>query len=134
MCNDAMFKAVFRSIEARKIVVSILSKLTGIEEERLSKADFQGGELVKRKITEKKKESDIIVKVTDREKIIVEINGSGTNREIFKKNSEYAFSIIVETTTSSSKYANIILINIDNFNRYKSKRPILTYKLRDNVR
>ena len=55
MCNDAMFNAVFRSIEARKIVVSILSKLTGIEEERLNKADFQGGELVKRKITEKKK-------------------------------------------------------------------------------
>ena len=60
----------------------------------------------------------------------MEINGS-TNPNIFEKNSEYAFSIIVESTKSNKKYSKIILINIDNFNKFNTKEPLLHFKLKD---
>ena len=33
MLNDAMFKSLFRSIEARKMVSNFLSEITGIDKE-----------------------------------------------------------------------------------------------------
>ena len=36
MCNDAMFKSVFRSKEAREVVINFLNAVTGIEKEKLS--------------------------------------------------------------------------------------------------
>ena len=132
MCNDHMFKSVFRSIEAREVVIDFLNAVTGIEKEKLRRAKFEGGEIVKSKITEKAKTSDVLVTVNDEEKLIVEINGS-RNPNIFEKNSEYAFSIIVETTKSNKKYSKVILINIDDFNKFKTDKPILHFKIRDEL-
>ena len=130
MCNDQMFKAVFRSIEARSIVISFLSKVTGIKESILKNATFNGGEIVKSNINEKKKESDIIITITDDRKLIIEMNRS-LSSNMFEKNSQYAFSIINELTSSSKRYQQVILINIDNFNKFKTKEAILTFKIRD---
>ena len=130
-CNDYFFKSVFRSIEARNVVIRFLSAITGISKERLRKATFNGGEIVKSKITEKGKTSDVIVELNREEKIVVEMNGCSSNPDIFRKNSEYAFSIIVESTRPNNKYSKIILINIDNFNKFNTRKPILNFKLRD---
>jgi len=130
MCNDAMFKSVFRSIEARGVVVNFLSAITGIRKEILETAEFIGGDIVKSNIKEKTKISDVIVKLDDNNKIIVEMNGS-YDKNIFNKNTEYAFSIQTESTYNNKKYNKTILVNIDNFNEYKTDKPILHFKLRD---
>ena len=130
MCNDRLFKSIFRSIEARKVVINFLSAITGIEKERLEKAEIHGGDIAKTKVTEKAKASDVMVKLNEQEKIIVEINDYYNSNQ-FEKNTEYAFSVIVESTKSKKKYSKIILINIDNFNKFKTKKPILHFKLRD---
>ena len=51
---------------------------------------------------------------------------------MFEKNTEYVFSKIVETTPSKvKKYPRIILINIDNFNKFNTEEPILEFKIQD---
>ena len=131
MLNDAMFKALFRSIEAREMVSNFLSELTGIDKEILMNADYQGGELVKKKLDEKGKTSDIIIKIDRNNKIILEMNQYPTDY-IFEKNVSYVFSIASETIMSGSKnYPNVIMISFDNFNKYKTDKPILEFKLRD---
>ena len=131
MLNDAMFKALFRSIEARDMVSSFLSSITGIDKELLLKADYQGGELPKKNINEKGKTSDIIIKIEDNHKIVLEMNRF-YNDKIFEKNISYAFSIASEAIpVGSKKYPVVILINIDNFNAFKTKEGILSFKLRD---
>lgn len=96
LINDAMFKALFRSVEARKVVSEVISVLTGIDKDILMKADYQGGEIPKKNIKEKGKVSDVIIKIDNNNKIIVEMNQSYTNN-IFNKNTSYAFSICSET-------------------------------------
>ena len=130
MTNDALFKSVFRSINARGVVIDFLSAITGIEKERLEKAKISGGELTKTKTTEKSKTSDIMVELSFEERIIVEINGSYDKNQ-FTKNTEYAFSVKVETTKSKKKYSKVFLINIDNYNKFNTKEPLLHFKLRD---
>ena len=53
MLNDAMFKSVIRSEEARPLVNKFLHFLTNIEMEKLERATFMGGEIPK-KISKKK--------------------------------------------------------------------------------
>ena len=130
MCNDAMFKSVFRSIEARNVVIDFISAITKIDKEILKDAEFVGGDIVKSNIKEKTKISDVIIKLDDNNKIIVEMNGS-YDKNIFNKNTEYAFSIQTESTLNNKRYNKTILINIDNFNKYKTDKPILHFKLRD---
>jgi hypothetical protein len=134
MLNDSMFKALFRSIEARGMVANFLSGITGIPVKDLLNADYEGGELPKRNIKEKTKVSDIIVKIENNGKIILECNQYKTD-VLFEKNSGYAFSILSETIPiglkSSEEYPYIILVNIDNFNYFKTERPVLHFKLRD---
>lgn len=131
MLNDAMFKALFRSMEARDMVASFLSSITGIEKEILKNADYQGGELPKKKIKEKGKTSDIIVKIEDNHRIILEMNQYRGDK-IFEKNMSYAFSIASETVLAGTKkYPAVILINIDNFNAFGTKEGILNFKIRD---
>ncbi len=131
MLNDAMFKAVFRSVEARKMVATFLSRITGIEESILEKAEYQGGELVKNNIKEKGKVSDIIVKIQDDNKIILEMNQFVSNY-IFEKNMSYAFTMFAETIPLRAKrYPYVYLINLDNFNKFKTKEGILHFKIRD---
>ena len=131
MLNDALFKAWFRSEEARGVVSSFLSELTGIEKEKFLNASYIGGELPKEKITEKGKVSDVIVKLDDYNRIIVEMNQTDTH-SIFEKNSGYAFSLLSQLTKRGRRNrGRVILVNIDGFNRFKTKKAILNFKLRD---
>ena len=128
--NDAFFKSVFRSIEARGVVADFLNAVTGIPKDKLMNADYVGGEHAKTKLIEKTKTSDVIVKLSEEEKIVVEMNKRYKDNQ-FTKNTEYAFTVKVESTKSSKKYSKIFLINIDNYNFFNTKEPLLHFKLRD---
>ena len=131
MLNDALFKALFRSEEAREMVVQFLSELTGMNREVLRVADYQSGELPKKKLSEKGKTADMIIKIENNNRIILEMN-QYPSKSIFEKNTSYAFSIASETILKNSKkYPKVILINFDNFNRFETKEGILNFKLRD---
>ena len=69
--NDACFKSLFRSVEARGMFARFLSAVTGIDKELLMKAEYTGGELLKSNLTERGKIADIIVKVASSKQIIV---------------------------------------------------------------
>lgn len=112
------------------IVAGFISAITGIQEEVLKTASYDGGEIVKSNVKEKAKTSDVIVKLDDNNRIIVEMNGS-YDRNIFNKNTGYAFSLINKSTNSNKRYSKVILINIDNFNIFNTKKCILHFKLRD---
>ena len=85
MLNDAIFKSLFRSSEAREMVSDFLNEILGIDKQLIMKAEFQGGELTKKVLTEKGKASDIIIKIEDNNKIILEMN-QFDNDNIFRKN------------------------------------------------
>ena len=129
--KDSMFKAVFRSEEAREMVSVCLSKLTGIDVKQIRNAEYQGGELSKKIMSEKGKNSDLIIKIKNDNRIILEMNRQHT-KHLFEKNTSYAFSIASEMIKSGSEeYPNVILINFDNFNTFRTQRGILNFKLRD---
>ena len=131
MLNDALFKSLFRSIDAREAVAICLNEITGIDKELLMKAEFQGGELTKKILTEKGKTSDIIIKVEDDNKILLEMN-QWESDDIFKKNVDYVFTVASESTRAGrKKYPRVIMISFDNFNKFKIDKPILHFKLRD---
>ena len=131
MLNDALFKALFRSVEAREMVVDFLSELIGIKKEVLKQADYQGGEIPKKIMTERNKTADMIIKIEDSNRIILEMN-QYLSQKMYERNTSYAFSVASETIISGSKkYPKVILVNFDNFNYYKTERGILNFKLRD---
>lgn len=74
LLNDYAFKSLFKSIEAREMVASFLSAITGIEKWLLMEADYQGGELPKKNASEKAKTSDIIVKIKKDNQLVLEMN------------------------------------------------------------
>ena len=134
--NDYLFKALFRSIEAREMVALFLSKITGLDEEVLLNADYIGGEIPKKKQKEKAKTSDVIVKITDDCRIILECNSS-KNSNLFRKNTSYAFANYIEYSkigknTSTSIYPDIYLVNIDMFTHFKTKEPISLFTISNN--
>ena len=129
MLNDAMFKSIIRSKEARPLVNSFLHSLTHIEKEKLAKATYISGEIAKRHIKEKGKISDVIITVENC-KIILEMNQTDT-LDIFDKNTSYAFALSRISSHVSEKRKKVILINFDGFNRFKTDDPILTFKLQD---
>ena len=43
LLNDAMFKALFRSEEARDIIANVISILLGIDKEKLIYAEYNSG-------------------------------------------------------------------------------------------
>jgi predicted transposase/invertase (TIGR01784 family) len=131
LLNDAMFKALFRSVEAREMVSKFLNAITGIPVNDLMNASYQGGELPKKNIKEKGKTSDIIIRIENDKHIILECNQHYSDN-IFKKNTSYLFSIASEKIKINEKiYPQVILVNIDNFNIYETKKPILHFMLRD---
>jgi len=108
-----------------------LSAITGIDKEALLNAEYTGGDIIKSKLTERGKIADIIVKVDSARQIVVEMNkfDPGNN---FEKNASYAFSLFNENTKIGKRmWLKIILINIDNFNRFGTDLPILDFKIRD---
>ncbi len=130
MCNDYMFKSEFRSIEARKVFVRFLNEVTGIDINILMNADFQSGELTKTNKYEKGKVSDCIIKISNNKKLIIEMNNFKT-KYISKKATSYSYGIITESTGTNNNYPDILLICIDNFNAYNTKKDILTFMARD---
>ena len=132
LMNDQLFKAFFRSIEARKMIASFLSSVTGIEKEKLIDAQYIGGELPKRKEYEKGKSSDVIVLIDDHNRVVVEMNQYDSDNQT-EKNTTYLFSNILEANRirDKKKYPKVILINLDAFNRYYTNVPILIFKIRD---
>lgn len=132
LMNDAMFKAFRCHENNRELVVDFLSSVTNIPKEVLLKGKFLGGmEILKRNINNKRQIMDMNVLLDDKRRIIVEMNQySKTN--IFNKNTSYAFSIIIESTSiKMKKYPKTLLINIDAFNHFKTKKPVLKFKIRD---
>ena len=131
MLNDALFKALFRSVEARSMVVDFLSELIGLEKEVLEQADYQAGELPKKILEERNKTADVIINIEDSNRIILEMNQQ-LSQNMIERNTSYAFSIASETVKSGSKkYPSVVLINFDNFNYYEAEEGILSFKIRD---
>lgn len=94
-------------------------------------AKYVGGEIPKKRITEKGKDSDVLVLIDNNRRIIVEMNYSKSNY-LFDKNASYAFSNILELTKPNMKiYPKVLIINIDANNEFKTEKPILTFKIRD---
>ena len=132
MYNDKLFKAFFTSIEARGMVSSFLSAITHLPKEKFLNATYVGGEEPPTKNKEEKvKKTDIIVKVDSNNRIIVEMN-QNDNTNIMDKNVRYAFSLIDRTTKEGENInSNVLLLNIDNFNKYHTDKPILEFRLRN---
>ena len=136
--NDAVAKAFLRSKEARMIVASFLSEVTGIDKSVLMNATYTGGEISKRRNYEKNKESDVMILIDELNRIIIEVNQFNTEN-LYRKNTEYAMASILEMTKRKSKrdgkgniqYPKVILVSLDNFNSFHTKRPILTFLPRD---
>ena len=129
MLNDAMFKSVIRSKEARPIVNNFLHFLTNIQMDKLETATYMGGEITKSHVNEKGKISDVIIKIENC-KIILEMNQTDT-KDIFDKNVSYAFALAKTSTHMNEERKRVILINFDGFNRFKTKKPILVFQLQD---
>ena len=130
--NDAVAKAFLRSKEARMIVASFLSEVTGIDKSVLMNATYTGGEIPKRRSYEKNKESDVMILIDELNRIIIEVNQFNTEN-LYRKNTEYAMASILEMTKRKSniQYPKVILVSLDNFNSFHTKRPILTFLPRD---
>ena len=115
------------------VIENVISIILGIDKEKLVYADYQAGELVKNKLFEKGQTCDIIIKIDDGNKIILEMNQIDT-KTIFYKNTTYSFTIINESIMRRGKdyiYPSVILINFDAFNRFKTNKGILEFKIRD---
>lgn len=131
LLNDAMFKSLFRSESAREIVVNFLSGITNIPKGKLERAQYIGGEIPKSIISEKGKVADVIVKISEMNQIIVEMNQYESDH-IFEKNIGYVFGIINEGIASKKNIKKeTILINIDGFNKFQVKDVINEFKIRD---
>ena len=129
MLNDAMFKSVIRSKEARPVVNNFLHFLTHIQMDKLETATYMGGEITKSHMDEKGKISDVIIKIENC-KIILEMNQTDT-KDIFDKNVSYAFALAKTSTHMNEERKRVILINFDGFNRFKTDEPILVFRLQD---
>lgn len=132
LMNDALFKAFMCHEKNRGLVIDFLHSITGVEKEILEKGTFIGGEEIrKRKVGMKKQMTDVSILYEDKKRIIVEMN-QYVSKNIFEKNTSYAFSVIIEGNHKNmERYPKVIIVNIDNFNRYKTEKPILRFKIRD---
>ena len=131
--NDVLFKALMCHERNRTLVVDVLHALTGIKKESLYHATYIGGEeILKSNLKEKKQATDLTIRINDKNRIIVEMNQFKYVKNLYEKNTTYAFSLSVKTTPKNvQEYPRIILINIDNFNRFNTKNAIIRFKLRD---
>ncbi len=131
--NDALFKVIMTSKQTRAFAVEIVHALTGFDKDLLRKATYIGGEEINKKhLQEKRQATDVTITLNNEQKIIVEMNQCDTGT-IFEKNALYLMSRIVENTKSgkNSVYPKYILINIDNFNKFETKEPIVIFQVRD---
>ena len=126
LMNDALAKSIIRSKEAREEVIGFLSGITHIPERKFKNALFVGGEIPKNNKQEKGKISDVMCILKD-VIIIIEINDS-YYQNLFPKNSLYSYATLVSSTSVNTEvYKKVILVNIDSFNHFKVKEPVLTF-------
>ena len=118
--NDVMFKSLMTNPNCREMVSNVISELTGIDKGLLLKASY---------IVET---TNVTVTINEKQKIILAMNQYKTDN-IFEKNTMYLMNLIVENIKSGKDkvYPEFILINIDNFNYYKTDKPILVFQARD---
>ena len=126
LMNDALAKSIIRSKEAREEVIGFLSGITHIPKRKFKNALFVGGEIPKNNKQEKGKISDVMCILKD-VIIIIEINDS-YYQNLFPKNSLYSYATLVSATSVNAKvYKKVILVNIDSFNHFKVKEPVIPF-------
>ena len=126
LMNDALAKSILRSEEARSEVIVFLSGVTHIPKRKFKNALFVGGEIPKNHKNEKGKISDVMCILKDII-IIIEINDS-YYQNLFRKNALYSYATLVSAIPVNTEvYKKVILVNIDSFNHFKVKEPILTF-------
>lgn len=129
LMNDALAKSIIRSKEARDPVIKFLSGITHIPKVKFKHALFVGGEIPKNNKGEKGKVSDIMC-ILSNTIIIIEINDN-YYQNLFCKNALYAYATLVSSIpVNAEEYKKVILVNIDSFNHFKAKEPILTFTTR----
>ena len=126
LMNDALAKSIIRSKEAREEVIGFLSGITHIPKRKFKNALFVGGEIPKNNKQEKGKISDVMCILKD-VIIIIEIIDS-YYQNLFPKNSLYSYATLVSATSVNAKvYKKVILVNIDSFNHFKVKEPVIPF-------
>ena len=71
------------------------------------------------------------ISVENKNKIIIEANRQYSTN-LFEKNASYVFkNSYMESNIGQNEYQSIFIVNVDNFNHYHTKRPILTFKPTD---
>ena len=129
LMNDALAKSILRSKEAGGPVIKFLSGITHISKRKFKDALFVCGEITKNHKKEKGKVSDVMCILRDTI-IIIEVNDS-YYQNLFRKNSLYAYATLVSSIpVNAEEYKKVILVNIDSFNHFKVKEPILTFTTR----
>ena len=132
--NDSLFKALFVAKKSRKMVAAVLNRITGIDEDKILKANFIiGNEFSKKQKDEKKKISDILIEVDDTTIILVEIN-KFYYKTLFEKNESYAFELYSRRThIRAKKYPDVHLVNINSFTRFKVNQPVVRMMIQDKI-
>jgi len=130
--NDSLFKTIFLDKRCRRMVAAVLSRITGIDEEKILKANFIGGlEFPKNHRLEKKRISDIVIEVDENTVILVKAN-KFYYKTLFLKNESYAFSTFIRCTHIKDViYSNVHLVNINSFSHLKSDSPLVDMLIQD---
>ena len=129
--NDAAFKSLIRAEETRDIVIGVLSDITPVKESELKNALFLGGEVPKEILKEKGMVSDVLVRVNDKNRIIIEANRQ-YSKNLFDKNASYAFkNSYMESNVWKSEYHPVSLVSVDKENVFHTDKPILVFQIQD---
>ena len=129
--NDAAFKSLIRAEETRNIVIDVLSDITPVLENELKNALFLGGEVPKEILKEKGMVSDVLVRVNDKNRIIIEANRQ-YSKNLFDKNASYAFkNSYMESNAWKSEYHPVSLVSVDKENVFHTDKPILVFQIQD---
>ncbi len=129
--NDAAFKSLIRAEETRDIVIGVLSDITPVLENELKNALFLGGEVPKEILKEKGMVSDVLVRVNDKNRIIIEANRQ-YSKNLFDKNASYAFkNSYMESNVWKSEYHPVSLVSVDKENVFHTDKPILVFQIQD---
>ena len=129
--NDAAFKSLIRAEETRDIVIGVLSDITPVLENELKNALFLGGEVPKEILKEKGMVSDVLVRVNDKNRIIIEANRQ-YSKNLFDKNASYAFkNSYMESNVGKREYHPVSLVSVDKENVFHTDKPILVFQIQD---
>ena len=135
MTYDVMFKSVLLNKEARGYLINILHLITKIPKEELANLTFKNTEHPKTGVSEKKKESDIIIEIKGNT-IIMEMN-KNYHEGLMVRNFIYGLTTKTHDVSNTKDYKDVnhtILINFDNFNKYNDDRSVIKFEMLDKER